>query len=144
MTQSRRFLSSVPGRIFGIGGLIILVLSILPVYVGLVYGHGAMLALAGVQLVAGAWLALVLRQRSRPVLEVSGGAISFGSIFLPRRKSVCLDDVAEVASSNKDTIRLRLRNGQTVDVPLREVRSEQKAEAVELVRESVRVAQEGT
>lgn len=131
-----QFLSSLPTRFMRAGGMAMLVVSIFPLLVAVVNGNLWVLVQAGILVAAGLWLTVVLRHPSRPVLEINGGRITYGSVFWLSRRSVELSDLVEVGAVEKDRLPVRLRSGETVSIPLREIRPEQRARAVELVRTS--------
>jgi len=133
------FMSRAPARTFGMGGLIVLGCAAFLLYSLFAHGGPSKLFWIAYFSLGGAWMILVFLHRSRPVLEIAGDEIIYGSIFYFRRKLVPLDTVEEVGSVSRlsGKLPLRLRSGKVVRIPLRELGSEQRAQAIDALRRHV-------
>lgn len=70
-----------------------------------------------------AWISFAAwRRRKRPVIEVSDEEIAFGSIVQGGRKRVALSEVANVYATGPERLDLVTRDGERIQLPLREVR----------------------
>ena len=128
--------------VYGITGLIVLGLALSVLRSVIARGDWDDAAPVGALLLAGAWLLLGLRNRNRPVLEIREEEIEQGYILSPWRRSWRIDDVVEVRGPWALTgiLRLKLRNGKTMRIPLREMRRSDRARAIALIRERTREA----
>jgi hypothetical protein len=134
-----RFMSRAPARTFGIAGLIVLGCAAYLLYAFFASGDPSDLFSVAYLSLGGAWMILVFLHRLRPVLEIAVDKIIYGSIFDFRRRLVPVDAVEAVGNVSRLSGRLplRLRSGKVVRIPLRELGSEQRARAVEALRQAV-------
>lgn len=137
-----RFAPTPFAWVYGIAGLVVLGLTLSTLASVIARGDWGELALLVYPLAGGTWLLLGLRNRNRPVLEIRGREVEQGWILSPWRRSWRLDDVVDVRGPWALTgiLRVQLRNGKTMRIPLREMRSSDRARAVELLRERTREA----
>jgi hypothetical protein len=138
-----RFLSRAPIFVFSISGLVFLAGAVFAFYWFRVSGGGFNLFFAIYFALFGGWLVSIFPGRRRPVLEITSGEIRYGTAFLPWRHSVRIEDVVEAEKPKRFPIvlPLRLRSGKRIWLPLGEIRTSERAAALEAVR--LTVAQDG-
>lgn len=140
MQSDSRFMAPPSVWLYILAGLVAVGLSLSTLRFTITQGDASDIALGIYGLLVGLWLLLVFRNRNRPVLEIRGGEILYGSVFSFGRRSWRIDDVTKCAGVSRLTgiLRLKLRDGSTARIPLREIRRSERARAVALIEERTR------